>query len=288
MNNRRMKMNERICRLIPLSILWCMKKITHSIGSRSSLWNPMQRLHLLPIVLVAGILPGCADRFPPVPSGRVIASEIRFRTETGESGVVRFLLTVPSRYDPRHSVPLVVVLHGGGDCAAAFHDLWKPVADSLGFALLTPEGGERMGDADGWTWGEQADPSIRACVDEAFRSVCLDRRRIYLAGFSAGGTLACRLGLAHTLVFGGFASLSSGFGGGTIPENPVLLRLPRVFIGFGELETEIGAASRGAAARLSALGAEVRLVSYPGTGHGLPEPVGEELKRILRFLDSGK
>jgi phospholipase/carboxylesterase len=246
----------------------------------------MQRLLLLPIVLVVGILPGCADRLPPVPGGRVIASEIRFRTETGESGRVRFLLTAPSRYHPRHSIPLVVALHGGGDCAAAFHDLWKPVADSLGFALLTPEGGERMGDAAGWTWDGRADRAVIACVDAVFRSVRLDRRRIYLAGFSAGGTLACRLGLAHTLGFGGFASLSSGFGGGSIPENPVLLRLPRVFIGYGESETEIGAAARGAASRLSALGAEVRLVSYPGTGHGLPEPMGEELKRILLFLDS--
>jgi predicted esterase len=56
-----------------------------------------------------------------------------------------------------------------------------------------------------------------------------------------------------------------------------------IFIGHGELEPGLEDVRR-LAASLRAAGCEVELAVYQGTGHGLPEPVSEELGRILDFL----
>lgn len=41
------------------------------------------------------------------------------------------LYFMPDKYTPKQTWPLVVALHGYGDNATAFHDLWKSVTDSL-------------------------------------------------------------------------------------------------------------------------------------------------------------
>jgi predicted esterase len=261
--------------------------IRHETPSFSLARIQKRHISILLFSLCMGLAAGCTVHYPEIPPGRVLAAEVPFKPENGEPATVRFLFSVPSRYGPRHAFPLVVALHGGGDCAAAFHDLWKPASDSLGFVLLTPQGDERGAEGFGWTWGDRAEQSVQTAMDALLRSVRINRDRVFVVGFSRGGTLACAMGIRHVSTFHGFASLSAWFNGRTIPENPVILRRTRGFIGHGELEEEIGAESKRAVNLLRGMGVDVRFVSYKGVGHGLPEPTGEELERILRFLDSG-
>jgi len=118
---------------------------------------------------------------------------------------------VPDKYTPEQAWPLVVALHGYGDNAAAFHDLWKSVTDSLGFVLLTPQGEERTQEGFGWAWGSNAERAVQISIDIVRKVVHVDPKRIYLTGFSLGGSLCYVLVLNHPQIFRGIAPLGAPF-----------------------------------------------------------------------------
>jgi poly(hydroxyalkanoate) depolymerase family esterase len=107
--------------------------------------------------------------------------------------------------------PLVVLLHGCGQTAAAFgHDTgWIALADELGFPLVLPE---QSGDNNGgrcFNWfrptqtgrglGEAL--SIRQMVETAIRRFDTEPSRVFIAGLSAGGAMAAALMAAYPDVF---------------------------------------------------------------------------------------
>jgi predicted esterase len=198
------------------------------------------------------------------------------------------LLSLPASLPPDAPVPLLVALHGHGDNAAAFHDLWKPSADSLGMALLTPQGdGRADGVPGGRTWGRCAERSVLAALDAAAGTVFVHPGRVYLAGFSMGGSLCLKLGLGRPGRFRGMAVLGAGDAYRGPPDRPERLRSTRVFLGHGGLEANVAQARRFHGI-LEAAGVEARLSVYPGIGHSLPEPMQEELRRILGYLFGGE
>jgi hypothetical protein len=60
----------------------------------------------------------------------------------------------------------------------------------------------------------------------------------------------------------------------------------RVYIGHGTLESNFVSDAQLAAKTFQRLDAIVKLVLYEGIGHTLPEPMENELTKILEFLDS--
>jgi poly(3-hydroxybutyrate) depolymerase len=200
------------------------------------------------------------------------------------------LFSVPAGYEPERSWPLVVGLHGYGSDAARFHDLWRKAAGVEGFVLATPQGEERTDEGVGWSWGEASDGTIRRCIDGVREAVRVDPERVYVAGFSQGAKVACRLGLRYPHVFAGIAALGCNFrtvslaaGGGGSGDAAGTLTGLRVYVGRGELEPDPDVA-RAAVDTLRARGCAVELRVYAGVGHGLPAAREEELRRILAFL----
>jgi polyhydroxybutyrate depolymerase len=108
-------------------------------------------------------------------------------------------------------LPLVVVLHGGGANAPAIVALtgFNAEADEEGFVVAYPNGTGRAkptaettgqfswnaGDCCGSAMRQDADDSgfVRALVAAIEHERPIDRRRVYAAGFSAGGMMAYRL-----------------------------------------------------------------------------------------------
>ena len=180
----------------------------------------------------------------------------------------------------------MVALHGSGSNTIAFHDLWKSTTDMLGFVLLTPQGESKTSEGFGWDWGVNAGSSVLISIDIVRESVNVDPRRIYVTGFSSGGSLAYYLGLRYSDLFGGLAALSAGFDEENLPTNKIIINKLRAYIGHGSLEQKIADESKFAATRLKDRGIEVKYVQYEGIGHTLPDPMELELRHILNYLNA--
>ena len=128
------------------------------------------------------------------------------------NGVERtYYLYVPDQLPS--GAPLVIMLHGyGGDGRTAVRDVgWETEADLGRFVVAGPDASRTFPGATpdrrnrrSWNAGvageaggvEHSDDVgfIVAVIDDLARNVGIDRRRVYVAGFSSGGQMASRLG----------------------------------------------------------------------------------------------
>jgi len=131
-------------------------------------------------------------------------------------GDLAMLAYRPSGLAP--GAPLVVLLHGCGQDAAAFaaESGWMALADRVGLALVLPTQSPDNNRPGCFNWfrptqvargrGEAA--SIRAMVAEAVRRFAGDQRAVYIAGLSAGGAMAVAMLAAYPDVFAAGASVA--------------------------------------------------------------------------------
>jgi polyhydroxybutyrate depolymerase len=102
-----------------------------------------------------------------------------------------YLQHVPPGYDGRHPVPLVVDLHGYGEGSAIESDLtgFGAYGDLHRFVTVTPQGRGAEAFWDSYL----TSPDVRFVgdlLDHVEHMLCLDQRRIYVAGYSNGAFLA--------------------------------------------------------------------------------------------------
>ena len=198
------------------------------------------------------------------------------RFETGGKGTFRGFLAVapwilPQRdylvYVPKgqanwREIPLIVLIHG---CRQTPEDIAAgtriaQMADDLGCLVLLPRqknSANRWGCwnwYDGGTargWGETA--IVAAQIEEVHDSYRIDRRRVFVAGMSAGGGLAAILGLRRPdLVAGTFIHSGMACGAASSP-----------FMALAVM-------SNGADTDVARIGTDARVAADPST---LPVPL---------------
>jgi poly(3-hydroxybutyrate) depolymerase len=91
-------------------------------------------------------------------------------------------LDVPRRPD---RIPLLVILHGDRERASAAADRWRDAAGARRWAVLSLQ---CPCESDSWYQWDGSPDWIRKQVDEVAREVPIDRRRVYLVGWSGGAT----------------------------------------------------------------------------------------------------
>lgn len=151
-----------------------------------------------------------ADTASKAPAARRSAGEgvVDFGEVGPNPGGLR-LLAHGARPPPNR--PLVVLLHGCGQTAAAFAHAsgWAALADRLGFALLLPEQVEANNHSRCFRWF-QADDTVRGRGEGA--SIATMTRwaiqrfdaapdQVFVAGLSAGGAMAAALLAAYPDLF---------------------------------------------------------------------------------------
>lgn len=131
-------------------------------------------------------------------------------------GALVMLAYVPATLQA--DAPLVVVLHGCGQGAAAFANGsgWMALADRLGCALVLPEQSADNNRQRCFNWfrplhvardqGEAA--SIRQMVAEAVRRFEADAKSVYVVGLSAGAAMTAALLAAYPDVFAAGAAVA--------------------------------------------------------------------------------
>lgn len=136
-----------------------------------------------------------------------------------------FPLFVPQGYDGRHRVPLILNLHLRLFNGATQMRITQmgPAADQRGFAVAAPTGAVVLG-PESYTWntpGVSPAPGITIpagtpddeqyllhVIRAAKHSLCIDKKRIYLAGYSAGAWLASTLACDHPKKIAGVAAVA--------------------------------------------------------------------------------
>lgn len=129
-----------------------------------------------------------------------------------------YRLHIPDGYDRTRRLPLLFVFHGSSASAAVIEreTSMDRLADSLGFIVAYPEGLHRA-----WNIGECCRFSYKRRIDETGfvsamltrleRGLRIDTTRVYVTGYSDGGTLAyllaCRLPMRIAAVAGVSATL---------------------------------------------------------------------------------
>ena len=128
------------------------------------------------------------------------------RTEDFESvmtvdGVDRhFQVHLPEGYTSTTEYPLLIALHGGGGRGETIRngtDL-DAVADSHGVIMVYPDG------APGWVWDDSFSDTvddikfIEQLIERVDAFVSVDRDRVYVTGFSAGGMMTHKLACVIT------------------------------------------------------------------------------------------
>lgn len=113
---------------------------------------------------------------------------------------------VPASYDPKKSVPLVVLLHGRGDSE---NDMmaspWVRAAAEAGSAIVIAP--YARGDNQ---YVDPASTDVYAALDVARSAFNIDPRRIYLAGHSMGGYGVFIVGPKHPQMWAAVLAASGG------------------------------------------------------------------------------
>lgn len=140
----------------------------------------------------------CGAASSTYPSGTTTVASI---TLDGEER--SFRVHVPSSYDGSASVPLVLVLHGGGGSGEQIElrsSRMNAVADREGFVAVYPDGTGtiRTWNAGGCCGGAVRNDVddvgfVRALLDHLESALCLDADRVFATGMSNGAMLSHRL-----------------------------------------------------------------------------------------------
>jgi polyhydroxybutyrate depolymerase len=139
---------------------------------------------------------GGASGSPPPPAcSKPFAPGLTTRNLTAAGAARTYWLFVPASYDGSTRIPLVFNLHGRLSNATqeiSVTDL-NTKGEREGFIVVSPE---CIGDA----WNVDLDPSgpddvafVTAMIDELEQTLCIDTKRIYSTGYSAGGRMSSRL-----------------------------------------------------------------------------------------------
>lgn len=143
-------------------------------------------------------MPSYADELKPGDHELALTAGGRERT---------YLLHLPPVYDGKRSLPLVIVLHGGGGNAEGAVRMtgFGEKADKEGLVVVYPNGSGRLrtrlltwnsGNCCGYAMDKNVDDVgfIRSLIDELVKTRAIDPKRIFVTGMSNGGMMTYRLG----------------------------------------------------------------------------------------------
>jgi dienelactone hydrolase len=195
-----------------------------------------------------------------------------------------YVLYVPDDYRGDEPFPLVIVLGGGPGKAIPTAQGMRDSLEARGFLALFPH-------ASGPWWEKNSTAEVPALLDEVLQLLNVDTNRVYLTGFSNGGTGTFlystlwphRLAAAASLMGGGLP-----FFGTQAPALDNLRALPFLFVHGDQDDVIPVRATLTTVKELLKLDAGAPVLSYilPGRGHDIV--VGGDEGLTLPFFEARK
>ncbi|MBZ5614478.1 MAG: dienelactone hydrolase family protein [Acidobacteriia bacterium] len=175
----------------------------------------------------------CRRPFPPRPPPVKFGTVLEVARTSKEDGAIPYLLRVPLTYREDRPAPLMIYLSGGAGFAIDGVNSAENIVSETNYLVLYPQ-------AAGYWWTPEVARRLDAVLHDAFERYNVDRDRIFLTGFSNGGTGALYFA---TLWPQRFAAVVSLMGAGQCNEAvkaglPNLGNLPLLFV-HGENDPRI-------------------------------------------------
>lgn len=206
------------------------------------------------------------------PARHELPGRQELEVDTGHDGVVY----IPAGYMPGVATPLLVWLHGAGGGGNVSPTL-AAMADEFGVIVLAPDSREWTWDAILGHWGPDVDFLQRA-MKQTLDRYDIDRERIWLGGFSDGGSYSLSLGISYGDVF------RKVFAGAPGVMQPIEANgKPSIFLAHGRQDPTmpIDVTSRRFLPKLKALEYDVTYREYEGR-HTLPPEILREVFEWFR------
>ncbi len=213
-------------------------------------------MHALALMIASSL---CAAPSPAAQTGFLAKS-----LKLGDKDI-KYVVYVPSGYDPAKPMPTIVFLNGMGECG---QDGWRQVYYLGGAIMLSPAKWPfivvfpQKQDTKG-LW-EAEDDMVMAALGATRREYNVDASRIYLTGLSQGGHGTWAIAANHPDMFAAIAPICGWGDEGTAKK---LVGVP-AWVFHGEADTTVPPdRSRDMAKWVEAAGGSCKLTIYPGVGH---------------------
>jgi phospholipase/carboxylesterase len=232
---------------------------------------------------------------PPEPRSNDAIESALFSTSSHNA---IYSLFTPMYYEPGYAYPLIVWLHGLGDDERQLKHI-MPMLSMRNYAAVAPRGirhplGENsLEEGYGWPQSKddvsEAEQRVFESIEAAAAKIHVSPRKIFLAGFDCGGTMAFSLAMNRPDRFAGVLSLGGAFPK-SVPSLGNLLaarRLP-IFLAVGRYSanyppTEVCENLR----LLHSAGMSVSLRQYPCRHEIAPQMLLDVNRWIIEQVTSG-
>jgi phospholipase/carboxylesterase len=226
-------------------------------------------------------------------SSPVLRPAFQIDAATCSSGVLDFQHTLfaPLHYEPGYAYPLIVWLHGQGNDERQLQRIMPLISmrnyvavAPRGLVVPSPEKPEK--EVYGWLQADeyiaQSEQRIFDAIEMATQKLHIAPRRIFLAGFGCGGTMAFRAAMNHPEHFAGVISLCGAFPSGRTPfSNLAAVRRLGVFLITGRSSEAYSAEEVCENLRLfHTAGLSLTLRQYP-CGHELTPQMLSDIDRWI-------
>jgi phospholipase/carboxylesterase len=230
------------------------------------------------------------------------AAEPAFQLDTGVFNASAddhsLALFGPMHYEPGYAYPLIVWLHGPANDENQLRRI-MPLVSMRNYVAVAPRGMCQTGQDGTFGFGwpqndsscEWAEHQVFEALDYAASKFHVSRRKVFLAGFDQGGTMAFRIAMSHPQHFAGVLSLGGRFPTGRTPfGNLTSVRKIPLFLAAGRTSGEYQTVEVCENLRLlHTAGMSITLRQYP-CGHELSPQMLSDVDRwiIEQITDAAK
>lgn len=167
-------------------------------------------------------------------------SAARYTAAVGENHTALF---APLHYEPNYGYPLLVWLHGPADDESQLKRI-MPLVSMRNYVAVAPRAPQVRGAAEGFDWSPSgmgaldhwsaAEQGVFDAVEAGQARFHIAPRRVFIAGFDSGGTMAFRLAMDYPHRFAGVLSLCGRFPNDHTPlKRLALARQVPIFLACG-------------------------------------------------------
>lgn len=180
-----------------------------------------------------------------------------------------YYLYVPSKYNAQQKYPLIVALHWSTGRGTDMIERWQEPAEKKGYIVACPNSRNSV------CWDIKGeDGNILRMINAVIKDYSINQKRIFVTGFSGGGTYSYYLGFTYPDIFAASApfagSLKWVISQAGVNLSKVRKQIP-IFILHGNRDKVVDISeSIYAKKRLEKFGYEVKFMELKGEQHNYP------------------